>query len=153
MTSSLGPQGGIGGAMDPSASMQGLHPGGSYDHGMGMGMGSDRLLQGSSFTLNRATSSGGVLSFWSRSAQSQLYGQDGALSLNGDVRTSMFSADYSKGRMVTSVSLSHSRGLGRYAGVDSGQVNSAVTGCTPGSGKKPASGSPSGQSPATARAA
>ena len=77
VTSSLGPQGAIGGAMDPSASMQGLHPGQSYDQGMSMGLGSDRLLQGSSFALNRATSSGGVLSFWSRSAQSQFYGQDG----------------------------------------------------------------------------
>ena len=136
MTSSLGPQSAIGGAMNPSASMQGLHPGQSYDHGMGMGLGGDRLLQGSSFALNRATSSGGVLSFWSRSAQSQFYGQDGALALNGDVRTSMFGADYSKGRMVTGVSLSHSRGLGRYAGVDSGQVNSAVTGLYPWIGYK-----------------
>ena len=136
MTSSFGPQGAIGGAMDPSTSMQGLHPGQSYDQGMGMGLGSDRLLQGSSFALNRATSSGGILSFWSRSAQSQFYGQDGALALNGDVRTSMFGADYSKGRMVTGVSLSHSRGLGRYAGVDSGQVNSAVTGLYPWIGYK-----------------
>ena len=135
-TSSLGPQNGIRGAMNPSASMQGLHPVGSYDHGMGMGLGSDRLLQGSSFALNRATSSGGILSFWSRSAQSQFYGQDGALALNGDVRTSMFGADYAKGRMVTGVSLSHSRGLGRYAGVDSGQVNSAVTGLYPWIGYK-----------------
>ena len=136
MTSSLGPQNAIGGAMGPSGSMQGLHPGQSYDHGMGMGLGGDRLLQGSSFALNRATSSGGVLSFWSRSAQSQFYGQEGALALNGDVRTSMFGADYAKGRMVTGVSLSHSRGLGRYAGVDSGQVNSAVTGLYPWIGYK-----------------
>ena len=136
MTSSLGAGGTIGGAMDPSASMQGLHPGRSYDQGMGMGLGSDRLLQGSSFALNRATSSGGVLSFWSRSAQSRFYGQDGALALNGDVRTSMFGADYAKGRMVTGVSLSHSRGLGTYAGVDSGQVNSAVTGLYPWIGYK-----------------
>ena len=39
--------------------------------------------------------------FWSRSAQSGFYGQDDALALNGDVRSTMFSADYSKGRMVT----------------------------------------------------
>ena len=60
MTSSLGPQGAIGDAMNPSASMQGLHPGQSYDDGMGMSLGGDRLLQGSSFALNRATSSGGI---------------------------------------------------------------------------------------------
>ena len=136
MTSSFGPQGAIGGAMNPSASMQGLHPGQSYDQGMGMGLGNDRLVQGSSFALNRATSSGGIVSLWSRSAQSSFYGQDGALALNGDVRTSMFGADYSKGRMITGVSLSHSRGLGSYAGVDSGQVNSAVTGLYPWIGYK-----------------
>ena len=106
MTSGLGPQSAIVGAMNPSAGMQGLHPGQAYDHGMGMGLGSDRLLQGSSFALNR------------------------------DVRTSMFGADYSKGRMVTGVSLSHSRGLGNYAGVDTGQVSSAVTGLYPWIGYK-----------------
>ena len=136
MTSRLGPQNASRGAINPSAGMQGLHPGQSNDHRMGMGLRSDRLLQGSSFALNRATSSGGMLSFWSRSAQSQFYGQDGALALNGDVRTSMFGADYSKGRMVTGVSVSHSRGLGRYAGVDRGQVNSAVTGLYPWVGYK-----------------
>ena len=112
---------------------------GQRDH-TGLSMGTmyhqDSVLGGSSFALNRATSSGGVLSFWSRSAQSQFYGQEGALALDGDVRTTMFGADYSKGRMVTGVSLSRSRGLGRYAGVDSGQVNSAVTGLYPWIGYK-----------------
>ena len=117
--------------------MQGLHPGGSYDHGMGMGLGGDRLLQSSSFALNRATSKRrrplllepkrAVAASTARTAPSRS---------NGDVRTSMFGADYAKGRMVTGVSLSHSRGLGRYAGVDSGQVNSAVTGLYPWIGYK-----------------
>ena len=135
MTSSLGPQNGIGMPMDASG-MQGLHPGSAYDGGMGMGLGGDRLLGGSSFALNRATASGGVLSFWSRSAQSSFYGQGGALALNGDVRSTMFGADYSKGRMVTGVSLAHSRGLGSYAGVDSGRMTSAVTGLYPWIGYK-----------------
>ena len=43
----------------------------------------------------------------------------------------MFGADYSRGRMVTGVSLSHSRGLGSYSGVDTGTVTSAVTGLYP----------------------
>ena len=133
--SSLGPQNGRGRPMN-AGGMQGLQPRHAYDGGAGMNLGGDRLLGGSSFALNRPTSSGGVLSFWSRSAQSSFYGQDGALALNGDVRTSMFGADYAKGRMVTGVSLSHSRGLGTYAGVDSGQVNSAVTGLYPWIGYK-----------------
>ena len=48
----------------------------------------------------------------------------------------MFGADYARGRMVTGVSLSHSRGLGSYAGVDSGSVTSAVTGLYPWIGYK-----------------
>ena len=44
----------------------------------------------------------------------------------------MFGADYSKGRMVTGVSLSHTRGLGGYAGAgDTGRMTSAVTGLYP----------------------
>ena len=129
MTSSLGPQPGIGGQANggaaASASAAGLRwrvrPRPRWRH----------LLQGSGFALNRATASGGVLSFWSRSASSSFYGQDGALALNGDVRSTMFGADYSKGRMITGVSLAHSRGLGSYAGVDSGQMTSAVTGLYP----------------------
>ena len=135
MTSSLGPQTGIRAAMNPNG-MRGLHPGGAYEGGMSMGLGGEQLLGGSSFALNRATSSGGVLSFWSRSAQSQFYGQDGALALNGDVRSTMFGADYATGRMVTGVSLAHTRGLGSYAGVDSGRMTSAVTGLYPWIGYK-----------------
>ena len=133
--SSLGPQNAIGGAMVPSG-MQGLHPGQAYDHGMGMGLGGDRLLGGFSFAHNRAMSSGGVLPLWSRSAQSQFYGQDGALALNGDVRSTMFGAGYAKGRMVTGVSLSHSRGPRELRRVDNGRVTSAVTGLCPWIGYK-----------------
>ena len=135
MTSSLGPQS-AGGAAMGQGGMQELHAAQAYKHGMGMGLGGDRLVGGSSFALNRATSNGGVLSFWSRSASSTFYGQDGALALNGDVRSTMFGADYAKGRMVTGVSLSHSRGLGGYSGIDTGQMSSAVTGLYPWIGYK-----------------
>ena len=126
-----------GGGLTPmgAGGMQPMQPGHGPD-GIGMGLGHGSLLTGSGFALNRVTKTGGILSFWSRSAQSQFYGQDGALALNGDVRTSMFGADYSKGRMVTGVSLSHSRGLGSYAGVDNGRVTSAVTGLYPWIGYK-----------------
>ena len=39
-----------------------------------------------------ATRHGGILSFWSRGAQSHFAGREGALSLGGDVRTTMFGA-------------------------------------------------------------
>ena len=126
-----------GGGLTPmgASGMQPMQPGHGPD-GMGMSLGHGSLLTGSGFALNRVTKTGGILSFWSRSAQSSFQGREGVLALNGDVRTTMFGADYSKGRMVTGVSLSHSRGLGSYAGVDNGRVTSAVTGLYPWIGYK-----------------
>ena len=96
-----------------------------------MGLGGGDLLTGSAFSLNRETRNGGMLSFWSRGAQSSFLGREGALALDGDVRTTMFGADYQKGRLVAGLSLANSRGLGEYAGLDAGQVNSSVTGLYP----------------------
>ena len=93
-------------------------------------LGGGDLLTGSDFALNRGTR-GGILSFWSRGARSYFAGREGTLGLNGDVRTTMFGADYARGPMVAGLSLSHSRGLGEYAGAASGQVLSSVTGLYP----------------------
>ena len=101
-----------------------------------MGLGGGDLLTGSAFALNRETRQGGILSFWSRGAQSSFYGNEGALALNGDVRTTMFGADYAKGPLVMGLSLSNSRGLGEYAGANAGQVASSVTGLYPWLGYK-----------------
>ena len=94
------------------------------------------LLTGSAFELNHETRRGGILSFWSRGAQSQFAGREGELSLDGRVRTTMFGADYAKGSLITGLSLSHSRGLGGYTGVDVGEVTSSVTGLYPWAGYK-----------------
>ena len=101
-----------------------------------MGFGGGDVLTGSGFGLNRKTRHGGILSLWSRGAQSRFSGREGALSLGGDVRTTMFGADYAKGPLVAGLSLSHSRGLGEYAGVSGGQVASSVTGLYPWLGYK-----------------
>ena len=63
-------------------------------------------------------------------------GQQGALSLDGDVRTSMVGAEYARGPLLAGLSLSHSRSLGGYEGVDGGQVASSVTGLYPWVGYK-----------------
>ena len=115
-----GPAGG------PSGLDGGLN-GGGFLH---MGLGGGDLLTGSDFAMNRE-SRGGILSFWSRGAQSRFSGREGALSLGGDVRTTMFGADYARGPVVAGLSLSNSRGLGEYAGVAGGQVASSVTGLYP----------------------
>ena len=113
-------------------------PDGRFDGGglLRMGLGGGDVLTGSDFALGRETGHGGILSFWSRGAQSRFSGREGALSLGGDVRTTMFGADYAKGPVVTGLSLSHSRGLGEYAGVAGGQVASSVTGLYPWLGYK-----------------
>ena len=136
----LGSPGGLGG---PVASTfggfgGGLSPGGFGNTATGFGgslggvgfSGRDQLLGSSRFALNQETR-GGTLSFRSRSASSSFHGQEDLRALSGDVRTTMFGADYARGRMVTGVSLSHNRGLGSYAGPDTGQVTSAATGLYP----------------------
>ena len=123
--------GGMGVAADPMNGMAGPD-GGLFDRGLrSMGLGVENLLTNSSFALTRETRQGGILSFWSRGARSSFAGREEALSLGGDVRTTMVGADYAKGPLVTGLSLSNSRGLGEYAGVTDGQVASAVTGLYP----------------------
>ena len=121
-----GPMGGaalMGGASGPDGRLNG---GGLLQ----MGLGGGDPLTGSSFAMNRETR-GGILSLWSRGARSHFSGREGALSLGGDVRTTMFGADCAKGPLVAGLSLSHSRGLGEYMGTAGGQVASSVTGLYP----------------------
>ena len=101
-----------------------------------MDLGGANMLTGSSFELNHETRRGGILSFWSRGAQSQFAGREGELSLDGRVRTTMFGADYAKGPLVTGLLLSHSRGLGSYDGGDAGEATSSVIGLYPWLGYK-----------------
>ena len=129
-TRAAGGAGPMGAAGPMSAGADGFN-----GRGLLMGLGHGDVLTGSDFALNRETR-GGVLSFWSRGARSQFAGREGDLSLGGDVRTTMFGADYAKGQLVAGLSLSNSRGLGEYGGVAGGQVASAVTGLYPWLGYK-----------------
>ena len=65
---------------------------------MGLGGGGDDVLTGSTFELNGETRQRGILSLWSGGVRSHFTGREGALSLGGDVRTTMFGADYVAGR-------------------------------------------------------
>ena len=127
---------GLVGRADPMGSMPGTDKGLNQRGHLGMDLGGGNLLTGSAFELNRETGRGGILSFWSRGAQSRFAGREGELSLDGRVRTTMLGADYAKGPLVTGLSLSHSRGLGGYSGVDAGEVTSSVTGLYPWLGYK-----------------
>ena len=128
---SIGLAAGMGVAADPMNG-RASPDGGLFDRGLrSMGFGVEHLLTSSSFALTRETRQGGILSFWSRGARSSFAGREEALSLGGDVRTTMVGADYAKGPLVAGLSLSHSRGLGEYVGVTGGQVASSVTGLYP----------------------
>ena len=121
------------GAGGPMSGAAGMAVGGAALQRPGRGaagFGGGDLLTSSDFAMNRE-SRGGILSFWSRGAQSRFSGREGALSLGGDVRTTMFGADHARGPLVAGLSLSNSRGLGEYAGAAGGQVASSVTGLYP----------------------
>ena len=135
-----GPMGGATGSMGMAGPMGGGPMGMAADGGDGwlsgrgfleMGLGGGDVLTGSAFTLNRESGRGGVVSLWSRGARSRFSGREGALSLGGDVRTTMFGADYAKGPLVVGLSLSNTRGLGEYSGPGSGRMLSSVTGLYP----------------------
>ena len=121
----------IGGGSNPLAAGSG--PNGGLDWGrlLRMGLGGGDVMTGSDFALDRETGLGGIVSVWSRGSMSRFTGREGALSFGGDVRTTMFGADYAQGPLVAGLMLSHSRGLGEYAGVDAGLLRSSVTGLYP----------------------
>ena len=126
-----GPAGGAPMAADPMGSLPATHGGLDRPGRCGMDFGGRNLLTGSAFQLNRETGRGGILSFWSRGAQSQFYGREGDLALDGRVRTTMLGADYQTGPVVAGLSLAHSRGRGGYSGAGAGEVISSVTGLYP----------------------
>ena len=117
----------MGGAASPwgpgaASGLDGSFPGSAFPGG--------DLLSGSEFEMNRERH-GGVISVWSRSARSHFGGRQGALSLDGDVRTTMLGADYTRGRLVAGLSMGRSQGLGGYGGRHAGRVESSVTGLYP----------------------
>ena len=127
---------GIAGRQTPMggrAAMGGYGPAGRA-HGSGlfdsMGMGGD-LFSNSEFELNRE-SRGGMLSVWSRSSRSYFSGLEDALSLDGDVRTTMFGADYSRGALTVGLSVGRTLGLGGYRrDAATGQMTTSMTGFYP----------------------
>ncbi|MCY3843144.1 MAG: hypothetical protein OXH69_06330, partial [Acidobacteria bacterium] len=88
------------------------------------------VFSNSEFELNRE-SRGGMLSVWSRSSRSYFSGLEDALSLNGDVRTTMVGADYSRGALTLGLSVGRTLGLGGYSGPSGGQMSTSMTGFYP----------------------
>ena len=102
-------------------------PGGGF---LGSFLPGGDLFSNSEFELNREQH-GGVVSVWSRSSRSHFGGAEGALSLGGDGRTTMFGADYTRGALVVGLSVGRTLGLGGYSGPSAGQMTSSMTGFYP----------------------
>ena len=105
----------------------GVVPGGGLFDSLGMG---GDLFSNAEFELSRE-SRGGLLSVWSRSSRSHFTGMEDALSLNGDVRTTMFGADWARGALTLGLSVGRTLGLGGYSGASGGQMTTAMTGFYP----------------------
>ena len=128
----MGGAGGMPGAMG----MAGQQPmgygsaGAAHEPGLfGTMLGYDPLSN-SEFELNRE-SRGGILSVWSRSSRSHFRGLEDALSLDGDVRTTMVGADYSRGALTLGLSVGRTLGLGGYSGPSGGRMSTSMTGFYP----------------------
>ena len=115
---------GVGAAMPDGPS------GGAHGGGFGSFLPGGDLFSNSEFELNREQH-GGVVSVWSRSSRSYFGGMEGALSLNGDVRTTMLGADYRRGPLTVGLSVGRTLGLGGYGGPSAGQVTTSMTGFYP----------------------
>ena len=89
------------------------------------------LLTGTSFALAAGTEDGGMAGLWGRGAVSRFNGQEGELSLDGEVTSAMLGADWSRGPWAAGLMVSHARGEGGYRGADSGTVESTLTGLYP----------------------
>ena len=138
----LGPQTGMHGPMGMPDSM-GMQPqmGMSPQFGPGARMSAPtgrhenqseiaRLLEGSSISMG-GEAAGGTFAFWSDTSRSSFSSREDVLSLGGDVRTTMFGADYQRGRMITGVSVARSAGEGRYSGPAGGHLQAGLTGVYP----------------------
>ena len=73
------------------------------------------LLTGSSFTLTEETPGKDMVSFWGRGVVTSFDGREGDLTLDGEVATGMFGADWTHGRWTTGLILSHSSAEGGYS--------------------------------------
>ena len=79
------------------------------------------LLTGSSFALTSESSAKDMVSLWGRGAVSRFDGREGTLTLDGEVVTGMYGADWTRGRLTAGLIVSHSSAEGGYSdGSESG---------------------------------
>ena len=97
-------------------------------------MSAHELLAGSEFQMAAANEDdGAALTVWGQGAYGHFAGRDDDLSVDGEVATGTLGVDYTTGRWIAGLALSHSSGWGDYAQpmTSGGEVTSSVTGAYP----------------------
>ena len=89
------------------------------------------LLIGSSLSLAADASDGAVAGLWARGVHSSFSGEEGELSIEGEVSSAMVGVDWSSDRWSAGALVAHSTGEGSYRGADAGKVESDITGVYP----------------------
>ena len=90
------------------------------------------FLTGSSFALTRGTAEDGYGAVWGRGAVSRFDGREGDLTLDGEVASAIFGADWTRDGVTAGLALAHSRGEGGYRSqAGDGEVESTLTGLYP----------------------
>ncbi|MCY3673244.1 MAG: hypothetical protein OXH14_19470, partial [Alphaproteobacteria bacterium] len=105
-----------GGAAAGSAGQPpGVAGGAQADPGGVVYTGLRQLLAASHFSYTgKEDNSGGVLGFWGRGAQTSFDGREGALGIDGAVKTAILGADYARSNWLAGVALTHSLADGGY---------------------------------------
>ena len=85
------------------------------------------LLTGSAFTLTTETAGKDLVSLWGRGTVTRFDGREEELTLDGEVLTGMLGADWSRGRRIVGLIVSHSAAEGDYSD-GSGEASSAGIG-------------------------
>ena len=83
------------------------------------------FLTGTSFALTGGTAQTGFGSVWGRGALTRFDGREDELTLDGEVASAMVGADWTLGRAMAGVAVSHSRGEGGYRASSRSERNQA----------------------------
>ena len=89
------------------------------------------LLGGTSFAVTAEAGEGGHVSLWGRGAETRFEGREGALSLDGEVRSGLIGADVSREAWSAGLIAARSVSEGGYAGHSEGRVEATLTGFYP----------------------
>ena len=89
-------------------------------------------LPGSTFAFTEGSKETGFAAFWGRGAVTSFDGQEGELTLDGEVSSAMLGADFSRDALLAGLMVSHSRGEGGYHSPNgNGEVESTLTALFP----------------------